>query len=34
VLAAIVGATRRAFAAMVKAGFRAADDGKKLPSTT
>ena len=34
VLAAMVGATRRAFAAMVKAGLRAADDGKKLPSTT
>jgi hypothetical protein len=30
----MAGATRSAFAAMVSAGLRAADDGKKLPSTT
>jgi hypothetical protein len=34
VLAAIVGATRKALAAIVRAGLRAAEDGKKLLSTT
>jgi hypothetical protein len=33
VQAATVGATRSAFAEMVRAGLRAAEDGKKLPST-
>jgi hypothetical protein len=33
-LTAMVGATRSALAAMVKAGLSAAEDGKKLPSTT
>jgi hypothetical protein len=33
-LAAIVGATRSALAAMVRAGLSAAEDGKKLLSTT
>src|SRR4029079_6966795 len=34
VASAILGATRSAFAAMVRAGFSAADDGKKEPSIT